>query len=343
MPIPKPRDGESKKDFKGRCMSDGVMVEEYPDTKQRNAICENQWRKEHGGEKNEAPEQPGGLHGRDAPLPETPLWLRAVARGAPRGVDRERNIINGYSVAELGAFKSVGRGEFDNAALSTIVKLMNESPKGVKVRFTHPTLSNDGLGTFLGRAKNSRLDGSMVRADLHLDKTSFNTPNGDLGGYVMDLAESDPEAMSSSLVLDAEEEYRLERDGTPKKDKDGNMLPPLWRPTKIHASDIVDTGDAVHSGFLSAEGLADKDVRYGAALLDRVFAGQTRRVVRARAEAWLDRYLTYRFGEDGSSDGRENRILVDPQHAPGFGAIRERIATAREEARYLLQRRGNSA
>ena len=37
MPIPNPRKNE--KDFTGRCMSDPIMKEEYPDAKQRVAIC----------------------------------------------------------------------------------------------------------------------------------------------------------------------------------------------------------------------------------------------------------------------------------------------------------------
>ena len=39
MPIPKPKKGESKKDFTSRCMSNSVMLKEYPDEKQRMAVC----------------------------------------------------------------------------------------------------------------------------------------------------------------------------------------------------------------------------------------------------------------------------------------------------------------
>lgn len=45
MPIPSPRKDEEKKDFIGRCMSDGVMVGEYPDSSQRAAICNASWEK----------------------------------------------------------------------------------------------------------------------------------------------------------------------------------------------------------------------------------------------------------------------------------------------------------
>jgi hypothetical protein len=77
--------------------------------------------------------------------------------------------------------------------------------------------------------------------------------DGNLGGYVMDLAESDPDALSSSLVLQTEKVQILDEKGRPKKDDKGEDVPPVWLPTKLHASDVVDTGDAV-DGFLSAPG-----------------------------------------------------------------------------------------
>ena len=43
MPMPKPKDGESKKDFLERCMSNKTMNEDYPDNKQRYAVCNSLW------------------------------------------------------------------------------------------------------------------------------------------------------------------------------------------------------------------------------------------------------------------------------------------------------------
>jgi hypothetical protein len=48
MPIPKPRKNETEKDFISRCMGNEVMNREYPDNKQRSAVCYSSWRKEHG-------------------------------------------------------------------------------------------------------------------------------------------------------------------------------------------------------------------------------------------------------------------------------------------------------
>jgi len=44
MPIPKPNKGEKQNDFIGRCMGNDTMKTEFPDQKQRNAVCFKQWR-----------------------------------------------------------------------------------------------------------------------------------------------------------------------------------------------------------------------------------------------------------------------------------------------------------
>lgn len=44
MPIPKPKKDEKEQDFISRCMGDDVMNKEYPDQKQRAAVCYTTWR-----------------------------------------------------------------------------------------------------------------------------------------------------------------------------------------------------------------------------------------------------------------------------------------------------------
>jgi len=181
-------------------------------------------------------------------------WLRAGVKSRAIGVDREKEVIRGMVLAQEGPFKTYGRGEFDHKSLKKIVTLARKTPAGLKSRFTHPGLSGDGLGSFLGRVKNVSMDTvtvkrqdeitplMAVRGDLHFAESAFATPNGDLASYVMGLAEEDPDAVSSSLVLKSDEEQQLDAKGRPALDADGNELPPLWRPTALHASDIVDTG-----------------------------------------------------------------------------------------------------
>jgi DNA-directed RNA polymerase subunit RPC12/RpoP len=45
MPLPKPKDDESKDDFLDRCMGDEAMQDEYPDETQRYAVCNDLWEK----------------------------------------------------------------------------------------------------------------------------------------------------------------------------------------------------------------------------------------------------------------------------------------------------------
>ena len=246
-------------------------------------------------------------------LPAESHWLRAEpAVGSSRiGVDREQNRINGFVVAERGPFKTPGRGEFDSQSLQRIVELGNAAPNGLKSRFTHPDLSNDGLGKFLGRATNFRQEGDKVRADLQLDSTSLDTPpegGRPLGEYVLELAASDPAAFSSSLVLTVDREFRLNDDGTRQKDEDGNPLPPLWRPLELHATDVVDTGDAVND-FLSTNSFPDDVVRQASQLIDRQFSNLSRDVVEARLTSYINRYLDNRFGEPEMTEQNQTAQL----------------------------------
>lgn len=43
MPLPEPKDNEEKQEFTERCMSNDVMKREFPENKQRYAVCMKQW------------------------------------------------------------------------------------------------------------------------------------------------------------------------------------------------------------------------------------------------------------------------------------------------------------
>lgn len=231
-------------------------------------------------------------------------WLRADTTGQPVGVEG-RNIL-GYVVAQAGPFKSAGRGEFDERSLALIVRHMNRASKGVKSRLGHPTLSDDGVGRILGRSTNARQDVAKnakgekvpaVRADLAVSETAIARGYGQ---YVLDMAKEDPGLLSSSLVLQAEEEAQTFR-GKPILDEQGNPKPPLWRPTAVHGSDIVDTGDAVDD-LLSAklDGLDldsfDNAHRYASLVLDRVLSNMPRIEAERRLGDFVRRYLANRYG-----------------------------------------------
>ncbi len=277
-------------------------------------------------------------------LPTTSEWLRANATAPLIGVDREAGeagIIHGVVLAQEGPFKTPGRGEFDRKSLKQIVAVAKAAPGGLKSRFSHPDESGDGIGKLVGWMKVPRLDTvttrerdgkqltdpiQAVRADLHISKMAILPPpeggGTPYGEYVMGLAEENPSAFSTSLVVGEAgltEEYRIEKNGVRKRDEEGNELPPLWRIEELHASDIVDTGDAVDD-FLSAGldtgNLPNRVLWQAAHLLDAQFADQPRDAVEARCRAWLDRYLSNRFGEaqnlEPLDSARLQRLMVDP-------------------------------
>ncbi|MDD5513069.1 MAG: hypothetical protein PHD09_04825 [Candidatus Omnitrophica bacterium] len=161
------------------------------------------------------------------------LFRADVARSGNVKIDRDSAVINGFAVVTKGVTKD-SRGEFDDISLDSVVELGNKLKTGVKSRFGHPNMSSTALGTFLGRVRNFRRDGDIVRADLHIDKTAFETPDGDLAGYVLNLAESDPEMFGASMVIYWDEE---KREGL---DANGNELPPFIRVTNLFSVDVVD-------------------------------------------------------------------------------------------------------
>ena len=57
------------------------------------------------------------------------------------------------------------------------------------ILYTHPGLSADGLGKFLGRIHKLRREGDKVYGDLHLSALAFKSPtDGNLGDYILERA-----------------------------------------------------------------------------------------------------------------------------------------------------------
>lgn len=233
-------------------------------------------------------------------------WLSIPVRGTTLGTfrtDQGKQGIRGVILAEEGPFKTPGRGEFDRQEMANIVKLGNAEAKGLKVRFTHPDLSADGLGKYLGRVSNVRedtiyRDGKSVaaaRGDLVFSDSAYDTPNGNLAKYVTTLTEEDDHALGMSLVVgQLDEQWRRETNGTLAKGPDGQPLPPLWRVGSLHGVDVVDIGDATNSMLgLSIEGLPDEIVRKAAVLLRNQFAGKDRAFVEEHLRAYCNRVLEH--------------------------------------------------
>lgn len=216
--------------------------------------------------------KPGrGLAPFPAPAGAGVTRLRATpARGAMAYVDHDNRILLGVSVAQ--AVEALGHNMvLDETTIDQIVELGNGSKSGIKSRFTHPGLSSDGTGKFLGRFRNfcrgfSASGVPSVRADLYLSEIASKSPNGDLAGYVMGLADEDPEAFGTSAVLWIDKVW-VKQDGTEipvyeqdddgewhhnKKPEDSKYDYPVARAVDLAAVDVVDEPAANRDGMFSA-------------------------------------------------------------------------------------------
>jgi hypothetical protein len=59
---------------------------------------------------------------------------------------------------------------------------MRAAPNGLRSRFGHESASDDSPAKTLGRARNPRLVGDRVVADLHFIDAAFDGPHGNLAG-----------------------------------------------------------------------------------------------------------------------------------------------------------------
>jgi hypothetical protein len=149
----------------------------------------------------------------------------------------------GVSIATTG--EAAGhRLLFDQVTLSQLQQLAASKATGVKSRFTHPDWFHDGLGKYLGRFRDFRIDGERLVANLLISSTSHISPAGDIGQYVMDLAREDPGALGVSVVIDLDRVW-VTRDGQEKpasggRPENATTKYPLARVTQLYAADLVD-------------------------------------------------------------------------------------------------------
>lgn len=174
------------------------------------------------------------------------------------GGDRGMGLIKGLSVITRG--EALGHDMWcDGEFLQQVHDAINAAgDAGLKCRFTHPSLSGDGMGKFLGNLKNASLKGDQVFADLHFSETSHKTPDGDLAEYVMGFAEEDPDKFGSSIVFmhdrKAEEVFYAENKSedsgdfqSPDPDNKKNFY--HVRLKELYGADIVDDPAANPGGL----------------------------------------------------------------------------------------------
>ncbi len=164
--------------------------------------------------------------------------------------------ILGVSIATTG--EALGhRLLFDQVTLAQLQTLAAGKATGIKSRFTHPDWFHDGLGKYLGRFRDFRIEGEKLVANLMISKTAHSSPAGDIGAYVMDLAREDPAALGVSVVVDLDRVWvtadgkELPASGGRPSGAVGNY--PVARVTNLYAADVVDEPALNPSGLFKAE------------------------------------------------------------------------------------------
>jgi hypothetical protein len=186
--------------------------------------------------------------------------VRLAAKGGGRTkIDHDKRVIFGVSCAQ--AVEALGHGMIlDTKTLDQLVELGNgaKGGRGVKSRYTHPGLSSDGMGKYLGRLRNWRRVGDRALADLHLSEMASKSPDGDLGSYVLGMAQEDPESFGLSVSISISRVWVLEggveipwRSGE-KPPEGATTDKPIVRVKELHACDVVDEPAANRDGLFSS-------------------------------------------------------------------------------------------
>lgn len=136
----------------------------------------------------------------------------------------------------------------------------HHSKIGLKCRFGHPAMSNDALGTEVGRFRNFRVVDDKMVADLHIFTSANLSPtHPGAGDWILSMAEEDPNAIMCSIVFQPGRYYQYDNEGNKiyvgEYDKDGKWVsanskmkvyPEL---EKLFATDLVDEGAATDKLF----------------------------------------------------------------------------------------------
>lgn len=226
--------------------------------------------------------------------PKNGLFRTQTTNAPPVRVDRAARVVFGCALMQAG---DLNPGDSRNWTVTSETLLQafqfgSRGNNGLKARFTHPNMSSDGMGSYLGRWKNLRIDGDTLRADLHIADAAFSSPQGDLGTYVMEMADSEPDMFGVSLAteLDLESlmDFETQRDAT----GDGAARWPM-KFTAVRAGDVVDEPAATRGGMFDLMTVDQRNLPAQAtALLQTYFGDAEPAVVRSRIDGFLDRYFS---------------------------------------------------
>jgi len=149
-------------------------------------------------------------------------------------IDAEQGIISGVSVITMGECAGKHAGTWvDETTLSQLLELAKGFKDGVKVKLSQNKEHDGSVGQIIGTLKSFRIDGTVLRADLHLLKTDENFDK------IIEMSAKMPECFGLSVVVPSEYE---------KIDKKQFL-----RPTDLFSVDLVEEPAANQNGLFSAK------------------------------------------------------------------------------------------
>jgi hypothetical protein len=198
---------------------------------------------------------------RDLRMRSAPVFgFEAVAAGESP-VDAAAGVLRGVSAIQ--AVEALGHGmTCDEVTLEQVRDAINATPAGMKVRFTHPGMCEDGTGKLLGKGTNARIAGGKVLFDLKLAAAAKTSPQGNLWQHVVDLATESPQDVGFSIAAEGRPFWKM-ADGTEQPvryDDEGAQVPapagalpglPRFRLRKLRSIDLVDEPAANRDGLFA--------------------------------------------------------------------------------------------
>jgi hypothetical protein len=164
MPLPSPEKKDKIKDFVGRFMGNETAIKDFKDVKQRAAVAYQTYRDWKKKQRRNKSLEDASI------IPDVYILSQGEAKGHDLYIDK--------------------------TSLEQAHQLMKAAPNGIKCKLNH----GSGLDAVVGYARNPRIEGDKLKADLHLLKSSPHY------GLIKEMADEAPDQFGVSLAFMNESE-----------------------------------------------------------------------------------------------------------------------------------------
>ena len=164
MPLPSPEKKDKIKDFVGRFMGNETAIKDFKDVKQRAAVAYQTYRDWKKKQRRNKSLEDASI------IPDVYILSQGEAKGHDLYIDK--------------------------TSLEQAYQLMKAAPNGIKCKLNH----GSGLDAVVGYARNPRIEGDKLKADLHLLKSSPHY------GLIKEMADEAPDQFGVSLAFMNESE-----------------------------------------------------------------------------------------------------------------------------------------